>query len=78
MDDTTTYSGLTEYNKPNEAVRKKLALRLSERDDGGGNVQEIARMRTQLSAVGIDIDDLLYNLTLLRSIWSRFKNLTAN
>lgn len=40
------------------------------------HVKEISRRRTQLRAVGVEIDDVMYTVDILSSLSSKFENLT--
>lgn len=56
---------------------KLRTLRLQDDDDARQHVHELSRMPTQLRMVGTVVDDTLYKLALLRSLSTRFENLTV-
>lgn len=70
------------YAEPSTANRMRLyeklfSSRLQEGAETRKHVQEMARTRTQLRSVGVEIDDILYKLALLRSFSTRFDSLSV-
>lgn len=56
---------------------KMLTLRLADGDDARPHVHDMARTHKQLHVVGVKIKDMIYKLSLLRSLSTRFKILSA-
>lgn len=65
------------YAKPSTANRmrvyEKLILWLNDVKDACEHVHDITRMQTQLRAVGVEINDILHKLALLRSLLLTFE-----